>query len=329
MTTEGEKALIKTEPPLSLATLGDILHKSGMFADIQSAAQAIVKVMAGRELGFGPIYSMTKIALVKNRITLSAESMAALIKRSGTHGYRVTTHTDKECSIDFLEGVEKVYTSTFTIADAQRAGVIKADSGWEKFPRAMLFARALSQGARIVCPHLIAGAYTHEELGALVDEEGNLLAIPAEQEPDPAFWCEKHKTEWFKKGQMRGYAHPVEGESRWCSQPAVVDTRRAAPAAAPQGPQDGPEPQDDPEGIFAGESAQPPRSVAPGPILTLGQLCLRLYQENKDLFKNSAEAEDWLKKTKPPAIKMKPAEAYDWAVAFLANEAKTAKENKA
>lgn len=37
-------------------------------------------------------------------------------------------------------------------------------------------------------------------------------------------WCKEHKKPWFKKGKMRGYAHPIvdeEGEStgEWCNEP--------------------------------------------------------------------------------------------------------------
>src|SRR5262249_56671466 len=63
-------ALIKTSPESTaiqsmadLQNLGQIFVKSGFFADIKDAAQAIVKVMAGSELGFPPIASMTGVYL--------------------------------------------------------------------------------------------------------------------------------------------------------------------------------------------------------------------------------------------------------------------------
>ena len=36
-------------------TLGKVLAQSGYFADSREAAQAVVKILAGQELGFGPI----------------------------------------------------------------------------------------------------------------------------------------------------------------------------------------------------------------------------------------------------------------------------------
>src|SRR5687767_13340910 len=69
--------------------LGDVLAKSGYFQDARDAAQAVVKVLAGRELGIGDIAAMTGIYIVKGRVTLSANLMAALVKRSGRYNYRV------------------------------------------------------------------------------------------------------------------------------------------------------------------------------------------------------------------------------------------------
>ena len=38
--------------------LGKVISSSGFFQDARQEAQAVVKVLAGRELGFGPIASM-------------------------------------------------------------------------------------------------------------------------------------------------------------------------------------------------------------------------------------------------------------------------------
>ncbi len=43
-------------------------------------------------------------------------------------------------------------TMEFTMDDAKRAQLIKAGSGWTKYPKAMLFARAISQGIRCFAP---------------------------------------------------------------------------------------------------------------------------------------------------------------------------------
>ena len=37
-------------------------------------------------------------------------------------------------------------------------------------------------------------------------------------------YCKEHNTEWFKRGKMRGYAHPIEGsDNEWCNMPEDDD----------------------------------------------------------------------------------------------------------
>lgn len=158
--------------------LGEVLARSGYFADSREAAQAVVKVLAGSELGFGPIASMTGVNIIKGKVTLSANLIAAAIKRSGRYNYRVMALTDEVCRIEFYEGGQTVGVSEFTMADAKAAGL--AGDNWRKFPRNMLFARAISNGAKWYCPDLSGGPlYTPDELGATVDgETGEVIDVP-------------------------------------------------------------------------------------------------------------------------------------------------------
>lgn len=157
--------------------LGQIMAASGRFADVGDKSKAIVQILAGQEMGFSPLVSMTKIYVIKGKISVSAELMASMIKRSGEYDYKVIDHTDKKCSVQFYRGSKEAYLSVFTIEDAKKAELVKSGSGWEKYPRAMLFSRALSQGARIECPHLLNGVYTSEEMGMQVNEEGEVVSI--------------------------------------------------------------------------------------------------------------------------------------------------------
>lgn len=168
-----------TLPAQDPVALGQVLAASGYFDDARQAAQAAVKVMAGAELGFPPIASMTGIYIVKGRVTLSAQLMAATIKRSGRYDYRVVEHTTECCRIEFTEGGETIYTSEYTMADAKAAGLAGSDT-WKKHPRNMLFARALSNGAKWATPDVFGGPiYTPDELGAEVDgESGDVLSLP-------------------------------------------------------------------------------------------------------------------------------------------------------
>lgn len=168
---------------LDIASLGDILAKSGYFQDTRDAAQAIVKVLAGQEMGIGSIAAMTGIYIVKGRVTLSANLMAALIKRSGHYNYRVTELSDTACEIEFSENGQVIGISRFTMQDALKAKL--SGDNWARFPRNMLFARALSNGAKWYTPDAFGGSpiYTPDELGAAVDEDGEVIEAEAIDPP--------------------------------------------------------------------------------------------------------------------------------------------------
>lgn len=173
---------------MDIMTLGKVLADSNYFTDSKQAAQAVVKVMAGQELGFGPVASMTGIHIIQGKVALGSNLLAAAIKRSGRYNYRVTKHDNDGCAIQFFEGGEVVGTSEFNKTDAQAAGLLNKDN-WKKFPRNMYFSRALSNGQKWYCPDVGNGAplYTPDELGADVDgETGEVITVHSEIiEPAP------------------------------------------------------------------------------------------------------------------------------------------------
>ena len=98
-----------------IMSIGKAFAESGMFPDIKSAAQAIVKIQAGAELGIAPFAAMAGIHIISGKPTIGAGLMAAMVKASGKSNYRVTEQTDKVCSINFYEGAEIIGTSEGTV----------------------------------------------------------------------------------------------------------------------------------------------------------------------------------------------------------------------
>lgn len=168
-------------------SIGKAFAASGYFTDAKSEAQAIVKIMAGAEMGFSPFASMSGIHIIQGKPTVSAQLMAAKIKGSQKYDFRVAKGhpTEKECTITFFEKIdgkwEEIGVSTFTREDAQKAGT----QNLNKFARNMLYARALSNGCKWYCPDVFSSPiYTPEEMGAPVDGEGNIINVtPAAVQP--------------------------------------------------------------------------------------------------------------------------------------------------
>ena len=187
-------------PPTLITTLdeamrlGDILARTGYFKEVRDAGQAVAKILYGSELGIGPMAAMLGVHIIEGKPVPSATLMATLIKRSGRYNYRVTEWTDTACVIEFTEYGQPCGTASFTLAEAQRARVADKDV-WKKYPKAMLFSRAIGQGARAFCADVFGGApvYTAEELDAPVDVDSNgevqlvlHRALPAPQPEDDA-----------------------------------------------------------------------------------------------------------------------------------------------
>lgn len=148
-------------PITEIMSIGKAFAESGMFLDTKSAAQAIVKIQAGQEIGIPPFAAMTGIHIIQGKPTIGAGIMASRVKGSGKYDYSIIEQTDKICSIDFYQGNIKIGNSTFTIDDAKKAGT----KNLEKFPRNMLFARAMSNGVKWFTPDIFSGpVYVPEEM---------------------------------------------------------------------------------------------------------------------------------------------------------------------
>jgi hypothetical protein len=198
-----------------LENVAKAMVSSGYFTDSTKISQAIVKIMAGREIGIGPFSSMNGIHIIQGKPAFGANIMAGKVKSSGRYNYRVTEMTDAVCSIEFMEYLSGSWittgTSSFSIADAKKAGTKNLD----KFPRNMLFARAMSNGVRWYCPDVMNGSvvYTPEELGADVDQDGNVINVEvvdqariSEPEPEPEVVVEQVKSNGNK------WARPMSPE---------------------------------------------------------------------------------------------------------------------
>lgn len=159
-------------PVMDVFKLGAVFAQSGFFTDARSEAQAVVKILAGQEMGIPAFGSMTGIHIIQGRPAVGANLMASAIKRSGRYDYRVAVLDNDTADLVFYENGEELGHSVFTREDAKAAGT----QNLAKFARNMLFARAISNGVRWYCPDVFSSAvYTPEELGAEVDSTGRII----------------------------------------------------------------------------------------------------------------------------------------------------------
>jgi hypothetical protein len=178
-----EKMLPAAQGWALLKQQSEELIKSGFLpSGIKTAAQAVAIMLKGRELGIPPMQALSHIHVINGKPTMSAELMLAQILRLHPRtkiSYPV--RSSERCEIKVIrEGCEPS-TFVFTIEDATRAGVM-GNPTWKKYPRAMLHARCVSEMARSLFPDAISGiSYTAEELGANVDENGEVIDVEASE----------------------------------------------------------------------------------------------------------------------------------------------------
>jgi hypothetical protein len=115
--------------------LANALAQSGFYKDIKDAAAGVVKLRIAREFGLG----LKGISDV---------------------------HIDEECvEIEWTINGEVIGTSKCDTDDAKRMGLAGRGT-WQKYPRQMRTARAVTEGVNAFMPEVIGGSiYTPEELG--------------------------------------------------------------------------------------------------------------------------------------------------------------------
>lgn len=157
-----------TETPIvsqahSLIKVAEALFKSQLFPNVKNAYGAYAIVEYGAELEIPPMTSLQTMSIISGKICMAAQMMLTFALKKGV-SYKVITDSEKEVSVTFSRQGFEPYTSSFSIEEAKRAGIFKAQGGWEKWPRDMCFWRAVTRGLRRIAPDIVLGLYAIEEL---------------------------------------------------------------------------------------------------------------------------------------------------------------------
>jgi len=158
---------------------GEQAMKSGMLPPaIKTREAAAIIILKGRELGLSFMTSISSIHVISGKPSMSAELMQ-LMARKNLPGLKINVVevSAEKAVVKFKrpEPESEWFTSTFTMEDAKKAELL-GNSSWKKYPKAMLWSRAVTAGLRIICPESLQGViYCPEELGASVNEAGDVI----------------------------------------------------------------------------------------------------------------------------------------------------------
>jgi hypothetical protein len=165
--------MIDTTTIEMLSGLAERLHKAGVFGqEVTSADKAFAVLLKGHELGFTPMAAAGSIAIIKGKVSLSADATIALCKRSPACLYlRLTASTEEVATYETQRAGDPSPTAlSYTIAQAAKAGLTGSQT-WRAHAPAMLRARCGAAIARAVYPDLVAGIYDPDEVAEIVRSE--------------------------------------------------------------------------------------------------------------------------------------------------------------
>lgn len=180
-----------------ISAVAPAMHRSHLFG-VASPEQAMAIMLTGYELGLTLTASFEFVKVIQGKPSLIPRGALALVLRSpDLAGLKVEDITDakgnpESCRVTMKRRNGFEYTTSFSMADAQRAGLMKDDSGWSKYPANMLRWRAIGFCADVVFPDVIGGMKRADELGADLTPEGDVIegtwasVAPVTPPPTPA-----------------------------------------------------------------------------------------------------------------------------------------------
>lgn len=188
----------------ALATLDGSVRFAQLLADadllprqfVGKPANVLYAVEYGRTLGITPVAAITGIHVIEGKPSASSGLIGALVRQAG-HKLRVKSDGMSWATAQIVraDDPEFTYECTWNLERAAQAGLCKIENGkpvardrngkptsWEKYTAAMLKARAITEVARDACEDVLFGLhYTPEELGAIVNQDGEPVEAQVQQ----------------------------------------------------------------------------------------------------------------------------------------------------
>ena len=162
-----------------IMSIAPTMHQARLFG-VGSPDQAAAIMLKGFELGLGLAASFEFVQVIQGKPTLSPRGALALIQQSSECTGIEIDEGDDYCQVTMKRKNGFSYTTRFTMDDAKQAGLVKPDSGWEKYPKNMLRWRTVGYCADVVFPDVIGGMKRADEFGAEITPEGNVITPDSE-----------------------------------------------------------------------------------------------------------------------------------------------------
>lgn len=168
-----------------IETMSPVMYKAHLFG-VTSPEQAAAIMLKGYELGLSITASFELVQVIQGKPALSPRGAMALLLSSDLVSEIKTERIEDKgvfvgyrCTMTRKSGFS--FTGRFDLTDAQRAGLLKPDSGWQKYPENMCMWRAIGFAADVVFPDVTAGMTTlmkaPEMYGVTLTAEGDVVDV--------------------------------------------------------------------------------------------------------------------------------------------------------
>ena len=160
-----------------MATIG---NKSGLFG-VKTAEQAAALMLIAQAEGTSPALALRDYHVISGRPTLKADAILARFQQAGGK-VRWIKLTEQEAVAVFSHPAGGDVEINWTMEMARKAQLL-GNGTWQKYSRAMLRSRCISEGVRTVYPGVVCGVYTPEEIESI---DAAPIRVIASSVPEPA-----------------------------------------------------------------------------------------------------------------------------------------------
>ena len=128
----------------------------------------LLAIQHGAEVGLSPMQSLQSIAVINGRPCVWGDAALALVQSATVCDFVYETVEGEGDNMSATcqakrKGYDKPTVSTFTVADAKRAGLWGKSGPWSQYPKRMLQLRARGFALRDAFPDVLRGLVTAEE----------------------------------------------------------------------------------------------------------------------------------------------------------------------
>jgi len=167
---------ISTNPQTGFSLTPKSLDEAIRFAEVLSKSSIVPKdfsgnpgnilvaIQWGMELGLQPMQAMQNIAVINGRPSLWGDAVIGLVRGSAACEYIYESDDGHTATCRVKRRGEEEQVRTFSMEEAQKAGLLNKSGPWTQYPKRMRQMRARAFALRDVFPDVLRGMPVAEEV---------------------------------------------------------------------------------------------------------------------------------------------------------------------